>query len=65
MTKEDKLSIINELSEKFKETTHFYVTDSSGLSVAEINDFRRKCFEKGIEYRVVKNTLIRKALENL
>ncbi len=65
MTKEDKLSIINELSEKLKETSHFYVTDTSGLSVAEINDFRRKCFEKGIEYRVVKNTLIKKALDNL
>jgi large subunit ribosomal protein L10 len=65
MTKEDKLSIINELSEKFKETSHFYVTDTSGLTVAEINDFRRKCFEKGIEYRVVKNTLIKKALDNL
>lgn len=65
MTKEDKLSIINELSEKLKETSHFYVTDTSGLTVAEINDFRRKCFEKGIEYRVVKNTLIKKALDNL
>lgn len=65
MTKEDKLSIINDLSEKLKETSHFYVTDTSGLTVAEINDFRRKCFEKGIEYRVVKNTLIKKALDNL
>lgn len=65
MTKEDKLSIINDLTEKFKGTTHFYVTDTSGLTVAEINDFRGKCFEKGIEYRVVKNTLIKKALDNL
>jgi large subunit ribosomal protein L10 len=65
MTKEDKLAIINELSDKLKETTHFYVTDTSGLSVAEINDFRRKCFDKGIEYRVAKNTLIKKALDKL
>ena len=65
MTKEDKLSIINELTEKFKENSHFYVTDTSGLTVAEINDFRRKCFENGIEYRVAKNTLIKKALEAL
>jgi large subunit ribosomal protein L10 len=65
MTKEDKLSIINGLTEKLKETTHFYVTDTSGLTVSEINVFRGKCFEKGIEYRVVKNTLIKKALDNL
>ena len=65
MTREEKLSIINELAEKFKDNNHFYVTDTSGLTVAEINDFRRKCFDKGIEYRVAKNTLIKKALETL
>lgn len=65
MTKEEKLEIINDLADKFKENSHFYVTDTSGLTVAEINEFRKKCFEKGIEYRVVKNTLIKKALDTL
>lgn len=65
MTRAEKAEIINELSEKFKDNGSFYFTDASGFTVAEVNDFRRKCFEKGIEYRVVKNTLIRKALESI
>jgi len=65
MTKAEKAVVINELSEKFKETRNFYFTDASGLTVAEINDFRQKCFDNGVEYKVVKNTLIRKALETV
>jgi len=65
MRKEDKAVIIEEISEKFKSNMSFYFTDASGFTVAEVNDLRRKCFEKGIEYKVVKNTLIKKALEKL
>jgi large subunit ribosomal protein L10 len=65
MTKEEKAVVIQNLSEKFKETSNFYFTDASGLTVAEVNNLRRKCFEKGVEYRVVKNTLIKKALETI
>jgi large subunit ribosomal protein L10 len=63
MTKEEKGQIIDELAEKFSQNTHFYITDASGLTVAQINAFRRICFKAGIEYKVYKNTLIRKALE--
>lgn len=65
MTREEKGIIIQELSEKFASTPYFYIADASGLSVAKTNDFRRKCFENGIEYVVVKNTFIQKALETL
>lgn len=65
MTREEKKSIIDELTEKFKENAHFYVTDAGGFSVAQVNAFRRMCFEKGLEYKVYKNTLVKKALENL
>ncbi len=65
MKKEDKAVIIEELSQKFKDNMSFYFTDASGFTVAEVNQLRRKCFEKGIEYKVVKNTLIKKALENI
>lgn len=65
MTRTEKAKIINELSEKFKENASFYFTDASGFTVAEVNAFRRKCFDSGVEYRVVKNTLIRKALETV
>jgi len=65
MTREEKVQLVDSLADKLSETSYFYVTDSSGMSVAQINGFRRKCFEAGLEYRVVKNTLIQKALEKL
>ena len=64
MNRKDKAEIIDELSEKFSNASFFYITDASGLSVQEVNDFRRACFGRGLEYRVVKNTLIKKALDN-
>lgn len=63
MTREEKEQIIGELTQKFADNAHFYVTDASGFTVEQINNFRRMCFKSGIEYRVYKNTLIQKALE--
>jgi large subunit ribosomal protein L10 len=63
MTRDEKAQIIDELSEKFTQHNHFYLTDASGLTVEQINAFRRMCFNANVEYRVYKNTLIRKALE--
>ncbi len=63
MTREEKGQIIDELAEKFANHSHFYITDASGFTVGQINAFRRICFNQGVEYRVYKNTLIRKALE--
>src|SRR5690606_37077028 len=54
---------IEELSSKFANHAHFYITDASGFTVAQVNNFRRLCYKSGIEYKVYKNTLIRKALE--
>ena len=65
MTREEKATIIDELKDKFAKNGHFYITDASGLSVAQINAFRRLCFDKGIEYKVFKNTLIKKALDDV
>ena len=65
MTREEKHVIIEELSGKFASTPYFYITDASGMSVELTNKLRRLCFERGVEYRVVKNKLIQKALESL
>jgi large subunit ribosomal protein L10 len=65
MTREEKAQVIAGLTEKFQSNNHFYITDTSGLTVAEINKFREMCFNSGVEYRVAKNTLIKKALDNL
>ncbi len=65
MTRDEKKVIIDSLTEKLKENPFFYITDAGGFSVAEVNAFRRTCYERGVEYKVYKNTLIAKALENL
>lgn len=65
MTKTQKNEIIELLKEKFSQYTNFYLTDSSSLNVGQINALRRLCFEKNVEMRMAKNTLIRKALESL
>lgn len=64
MTKSEKIAVVEELKSKFENASNIYVTDSSTLTVAEVNDLRGKCFEKGVEIRVVKNTLVKKALES-
>ncbi|MGI9542572.1 MAG: 50S ribosomal protein L10 [Cyclobacteriaceae bacterium] len=65
MTREEKATIVEELAEKLSSNAHFYFADASGLSVAEINKFRGLCFKRGVEYKVYKNTLIKKALEKI
>jgi len=64
MTKAEKATVIEELKQKFAEHEYFYVTDSSTLTVEQVNNLRRICFEKGVEMKVVKNTLAIKALED-
>jgi large subunit ribosomal protein L10 len=65
MTKEEKYALVDELVEKFQKHPNFYLVDLAGLSVAETNDLRRKCFEQQVELRMVKNTLIEKALDRI
>lgn len=65
MTKSDKIAAVEALKDKFSNSQYFYVTDYSTLTVEEINNFRRKCFEQGIEVQVLKNTLVKKALEQV
>jgi large subunit ribosomal protein L10 len=64
MKREDKGKIIQELSNKFAQFNYFYITDASGMTVENVNKFRKLCYSKGIEYKVVKNSLIKKALES-
>jgi large subunit ribosomal protein L10 len=65
MTKEQKYQLVEELVEKFKTYPNFYITDAGGLSVAEVNNLRKECFDSNIPMTMIKNTLIRKALETL
>jgi len=65
MTKEQKNEIIELLKDKFSQYNNFYVTDTESLSVAQVGKLRRACFDKQVEMKVAKNTLIKKALEAL
>jgi len=63
MNKEEKHELVLALTEQIKEYGNFYITDTSDLTVAKVNDIRRKCFESDITMQVAKNTLIKKAME--
>lgn len=63
MTKAEKTALIADLKQKFSESSFFYITDSSTLTVEQVNKLRALCYEKGVEMKVVKNTLAIKALE--
>lgn len=63
MRREEKDVIIENLAQRLNDTKHFYLTDISELNAEETSDLRRKCFEKEISLLVVKNTLLRKAME--
>ena len=63
MNKEEKHDLVLALSEQMKEYGNFYITDTSDLTVAKVNNIRRKCFESNITMQVAKNSLIKKAME--
>lgn len=65
MTRDEKLQVIENLAQSLSESKHFYLADISELNAEDTSALRRKCFEKDIKLVVVKNTLLRKALEKL
>ena len=65
MTKQEKNEVIEVLKGKFSQYSNFYITDTESLTVAQVTDLRRHCFDKQVEMKVAKNTLIRKALEGI
>ncbi len=62
MNKTQKNEAIELLKEKFSQYNNFYLADSSSLTVEQVNRLRRICFEKKVEMKVAKNTMIKKAL---
>lgn len=65
MTKDQKNEVIDVLKDKFSQYNNFYVTNTESLTVDQISKLRRICFDKQVEMKVAKNTLIRKALEGI
>lgn len=65
MTTDQKQEVIELLKEKFSQYSNFYITNTESLTVAQVSKLRRICFEKNVEMKVAKNTLIKKALQSL
>ncbi len=63
MKSSEKVTIIDSLVEQINSSNHFYLADISDLNAADTSDLRRKCFKQDVKLVVVKNTLLRKALE--
>ena len=65
MTKDQKNEVIEVLKDKFSQYNNFYVANTESLTVEQVGKLRRICFDKKVEMKVAKNTLIKKALESL
>lgn len=63
MTKQEKFQLVEELTKKLQEKPNVYITEAGGLTVDQVSNLRRMCFEAGVDMQVVKNTLLRKAME--
>jgi large subunit ribosomal protein L10 len=63
MNKTEKTQVIESLVEKLNANDKIYLADCSTLTVEKVNAFRKQCFEKKISVTVVKNTLLKKAIE--
>lgn len=65
MTPAEKREVVSTLKEKFSQYDNFYITNTESLTVAQVTKLRRICFDKKVEMKVAKNTLIKKALDQL
>jgi len=63
MKKEEKTKVIDGLAEQLAASSHFYLTDVASLTAIKTSQLRRMCFEKDIKMLVVKNSLLKKAME--
>ncbi len=64
MRREEKDTVIAQIGEYLAAYPHFYLVNLTGLNASKTSDLRRKCFKKEIKLVVVKNTLLKKALEH-
>lgn len=65
MNKDQKNQQIAELVEMLNNSNIFYFADTAALNAEATSNFRRECFKNNVSMRVVKNTLLRKALERI
>src|SRR5690606_21241899 len=64
MTREEKSKVIETLTAQLTDNENIYLADISGLDAGSTTNLRRACFKAGIQLSVVKNTLLKKAMES-
>lgn|SRR5690625_2995965 len=62
---EKKKGIVQEITDKLKSSETTVVVDYRGLNVEEVTELRRELREAGVDYKVYKNTMTRRAVENV
>ena len=65
LTKEQKAVAVEAITGKLEAAPTVYLTDYKGLSVEQVNELRNRFREAGVEYKVIKNTLLRRAMERI
>ncbi|MCF6170568.1 MAG: 50S ribosomal protein L10 [Bacteroidales bacterium] len=65
MRKENKKELIESLTQQLTDVNNFYLADISTLNAEDTSNLRRLCFKYGIKLQVVKNTLLKKAMEDV
>jgi large subunit ribosomal protein L10 len=65
MTREEKAKYIDVLAAELNDANIFYLADTADLTVEVVNNLRRRCFQSDIKMRVVKNTLLSKAMDRV
>ena len=63
MKRNEKEQVVAEVAELISSSSSLFFTDFAGMTVAERNELRREFQKTGVKYRVVKNTLIKKAMK--
>lgn len=65
MTKQDKANMIDELQAVLAESKIIYLANIDGLNAVNTTELRRACYKSNVSLRVVKNTLLKKAMEQI
>ncbi|MGI6119385.1 MAG: 50S ribosomal protein L10 [Desulfosporosinus sp.] len=62
---EEKSKLVSDIKEKFQQASGIVIADYRGLTVAQVTQLRAKLRLAGVEYKVLKNTLVRRAADEL
>lgn len=65
MNKTEKADVISEITEKLKNASGVFLVDYKGINVADISEIRREFRKEGVSYKVYKNTLLKRAVDEV